>query len=236
MIRDGASGFAFDLAPPNAVVCVIEPAWQFEASKCQGIDPAPIRAAIAKGQTAQKIALAVANVRHVEGFSYDVMALYQTYGHASSMSAERLDGWIRAASKGVRDQIHRDVSAKSFDGGAPTPKEFDGMNSLAMVIAPDGADAPPIRVVSWSFFADDAIVTVSYVTDAAHLDVVRADAEAIAKTVDWPAAKKAATKSTFAKPREGSGLVSQIAIAFGVVAVIVAFALLFGRRRKKKGA
>ena len=236
MIKDDASGFAIDLAPPNAVVCVIEPASQFEASKCQGIDPAPIRAAIAKGQTAQKVAIVVANVRRADGLVYDVMALRQQYARAGSMTPQQLDGFVRAATKGVHDQIHQDVVATSFDGGAPAAQQTNGMNTLAMILAPKDASAMPLRVVSWSFFADDQIVTVSYVTDATHVDAVRADSEAIAKTVDWAAAKKTATKSTFAKPREASSAGTQIAIGVGVVAALVAAVLLFGRRKKKKGA
>jgi hypothetical protein len=233
VIKDDGSGFAIDVAPPNAVVCVVVPADQFDASLCNGIDPGPIRAAIAKGQTAQKVAVAVATVRRVEGFSYDVMALRQQYARAGSMTPQQLDGFVRAAIKGVHDQTHQDIGATAFDGSAPQARETNGMNTLAMILAPKVASAMPIRVVSWSFFADDQIVTLSYVTDATHVDAVRADSEAIAKTIDWPAAKKTATKSTFAKPRDASGAGTQIVVGVGVVAALVGAVMLFGRRKKK---
>lgn len=218
MIVADDSGFAIDLSAPDAKLCVVVPAPLFDAASCPGVDPEPTRKLVARMQTPQKTAIVVATVRHAT-FSYDVMALRQTYGRAGAMTPQQLDGWIRAACNGVRDKIHHDVAAKAFDGGAAKPQEIKGMNAVQMIIAPEGADAPPIRVVTSSFFADDVIVTLSYVTDASHVDEVRVDAERFAQTVDWPSARASHDKGAFAVSRD------RAALGWLQPAILVGFAL-----------
>lgn len=232
MIRDDATGFAIDLATPNASVCIIEPRALFDAVACAGIDPEPTRKVIAKMQTPQKTAIGVATVRH-DGWSYDALILRQVYGGAGAMKPERVDAWLRATKAGVKEQIHRDVEATNIDGTPFAPIVLNDMNVLAVAMQPIGADGPALRILGWSFVADDRIVSVSFFTDAAHVDVAREEAKGIVATATWPAARDSRARGTFGqKPTARSAWTTTLAIVGAIVVALVVLSLL--RRRKRR--
>lgn len=221
MVTDGDSGFSVDFATPNAAVCVVFPESAFDANACKGIDPTPTRQALAKMSTAQKAPIAVARIRH-DDFAYDAMVLRQSFARASTMTAERVDTWVKQTQQAVKDVLHRDVTATGVNGEPFAPAVLHDMNVLPIALTPAGDDAPPVRVLAWSFIGKDRIVTASFTTDAAHLDVVRKDAESIVGTVTWPEAKSARQSAPFAQSAtKPTPTWLQVAIVLAAIAGIV---------------
>lgn len=181
--QDPASDFAFEVAAPDATVCFIRPAGaETDLDSCQGAEAEAAAGRMAPGQRL------VAVVRLAD-WGYWVTAHVSARPDRGPLSRARAREFVAGAVRGAREGKGKYAPAE------PEP-EYLVVNGLQVVrygLTSADRSSPASEVIAYSVVGRDAVVTLSFMTDAGHLEAMRGLAEKTMATLAMPPVKEPAT-------------------------------------------